>query len=41
MLYVLGSSYGAVAIVLDALRIGVGKTSVYRVVRAVAQKYPG
>ena len=41
MLYVLGLSYGAVAIVLEALGIGVGKTSVYRAVQAVADKVPG
>lgn len=41
MLYVLGLSYGAVAIVLSALGIGIGKTSVYRAVQAVAQKVPG
>jgi transposase-like protein len=41
MLYILGLSYGAVAIVLESLGIGVGKTSVYRVVQAVAQKVPG
>jgi len=41
MLYVLGLSYGAVAIVLAALGIGIGKTSVYRAVQAVAQKVPG
>lgn len=41
MLYVLGLSYGAVALVLVALGIGMGKTSVYRAVQAVAQKVPG
>ncbi len=41
MLYVLGLSYGAVAIVLAALGTGIGKTSVYRAVQAVAQKVPG
>src|SRR3989304_1223331 len=41
MLYVLGLSYGAVAIVLAALGIGIGKSSVYRAVQAVAQKVPG
>ena len=41
MLYVLGLSYGAVAIVLEALGIGIGKTSVYRAVQAVAEKVPG
>jgi transposase-like protein len=41
MLYVLGLSYGAVAIVLVALGIGIGKTSVYRAVQAAAKKVPG
>ncbi len=41
MLYVLGLSYGAVAIVLSALGIGIGKTSVYRAVQAIAEKVPG
>jgi transposase-like protein len=41
MLYVLGLSYGAVAIVLEALGVGIGKSSVYRAVQAVAEKVPG
>jgi len=41
MLYVLGLSYGAVSIVLTALGIGIGKTSVYRAVQAAAKKVPG
>ena len=41
MLYVLGLSYGAVAIGLAALGIGIGKTSVYRAVQAAAKKVPG
>ncbi len=41
MLYVLGLSYGAVAIVLAALGIGIGKTSVYRAVQAAAKRVPG
>jgi len=41
MLYVLGLSYGAVALVLESLGIGIGKTSVYRAVQAVAEKVPG
>jgi transposase-like protein len=41
MLYILGLSYGAVAIVLDTLGIGIGKTSVYRAVQALAEKVPG
>jgi len=41
MLYVLGLSYGAVSIVLTALGISIGKTSVYRAVQAAAQKVHG
>jgi hypothetical protein len=41
MLYVLGLSYGAVKIVLEALGVGIGKTSVYRAVQAAAEKVPG
>jgi transposase-like protein len=41
MLYLLGLSYGAVAIVLESLGIGIGKTSVYRAVQALAAKVPG
>jgi len=41
MLYLLGLSYGAVALVLNSLGVGIGKTSVYRAVQAVAQKVPG
>jgi transposase-like protein len=41
MLYVLGLSYGAAAIVLVALGIPIGKTSVYRAVQAAAEKVPG
>jgi transposase-like protein len=41
MLYVLGLSYGAVEIVLSSLGMGIGKTSVYRVVQAVAKQVPG
>jgi hypothetical protein len=41
MLYILGLSYGAAAIVLEALGLGIGKTSVYRAVQAVAEKVPG
>lgn len=41
MLYLLGLSYGAVALVLAALGIGIGKSSVYRAVQAVAEKVPG
>jgi transposase-like protein len=41
MLYILGLSYGAVAIVLESLGIGIGKTSVYRAVQVIAEKVPG
>lgn len=41
MLYVLGLSYGAVEIVLNSLGMGIGKTSVFRVVQAVAEQVPG
>ncbi len=41
MLYLLGLSYGAVALVLESLGIGIGKTSIYRAVQAVADKVPG
>jgi transposase-like protein len=41
MLYLLGLSYGAVEIVLNSLGIGIGKTSVYRAVQAVAKQVPG
>ena len=41
MLYLLGLSYGAVALVLAALGVGIGKTSVYRAVQAAAEKVPG
>ena len=41
MLYILGLSYGAVEIVLNCLGIGIGKTSVYRAVQAVAERVPG
>ena len=41
MLYLLGLSYGAVGIVLSSLGIGIGKTSVYRAVQAVARQVPG
>ncbi|RPI76728.1 MAG: hypothetical protein EHM41_26855 [Chloroflexi bacterium] len=41
MLYLLGLSYGAVEIVLSSLGMGIGKTSVFRAVQAVAQQVPG
>jgi hypothetical protein len=37
MLYILGLSYGAVEIVLSSLGTGIGKTSVFRAVGAVAK----
>lgn len=40
MLYILGLSYGAVEIVLSSLGMGIGKTSVYRAVQAVARQVP-
>ncbi len=40
MLYLLGLSYGAVEIVLNRLGIGIGKTSVYRAVQAIAERAP-
>jgi transposase-like protein len=41
MLYILGLSYGAVELMLGSLGVGIGKTSVYRAVKAVAEKVPG
>jgi hypothetical protein len=41
MMYILGLSYGAVEIVLNSLGMGIGKTSVYRAVQAVAEQVPG
>jgi transposase-like protein len=41
MLYILGLSYGAVEIVLHSLGMGIGKTSVFRAVQAVAKPVPG
>jgi transposase-like protein len=41
MMYILGLSYGAVESVLGCLGMGIGKTSVYRAVQAVAQQVPG
>jgi hypothetical protein len=40
MLYVLGLRYGAVALVLESLGRGIGKTGVYRAVQAVAENVP-
>jgi len=41
MLYILGLSYGAVAIVMEALGVAIGKTTVYNNVQAAAEKVPG
>jgi transposase-like protein len=41
MLYVLGLSYGAAAIVLSSLGVGIGETSIYRAVQVAAEKVPG
>ena len=41
MMYILGLSYGAVEIVLSSLGMGIGKTSVFRAVQAVAEQVPG
>jgi hypothetical protein len=41
MMYILGLSYGAVEIVLNSLGMGIGKTSVFRAVQAVAKQVPG
>jgi transposase-like protein len=41
MLYILGLSYGAVELVLSSLGMGIGKTSVFRAVQAVAKQVPG
>lgn len=41
MFYVLGLSYGAVSLVLDALGVYVCKSRVYDVVQAAAQGAPG
>jgi transposase-like protein len=41
MLYLLGLSYGAVVLMLEALGIWMGKTSVYESVQAVAERVPG
>jgi transposase-like protein len=41
MLYVLGLSYGAVALVLGALGVWISKASVYRSVQATAEQVPG
>lgn len=41
MMYLLGLSYGAVAIMLEALGNGLSKTSVYQAVQAAAEAIPG
>jgi transposase-like protein len=41
MLYLLGLSYGAVVLMLEALGVYLGKTSVYRSVQATAERIPG
>jgi transposase-like protein len=41
MLYLLGLSYGATSLVLEALGVYMSKTSVYDAVQAVAEKVPG
>lgn len=41
MLYLLGLSYGAVVLMLEALGLWIGKTTVYEAVQAVAERVPG
>lgn len=41
MLYVLGLSYGAVALLLEALGLWIGMTTVYEAVQAKAERVPG
>ena len=41
MLYLLGLSYGAVSLALEALGVAMSKTSVYMAVQAAAAKVPG
>jgi len=41
MLYLLGLSYGAVSLVLEALGVYLCKSQVYEVVQAVAERVPG
>jgi len=41
MFYMLGLSYGAVAIVMEAMGVFLGKTSVYRAVQAAGEAIPG
>ena len=41
MLYLLGLSYGAVVLMMEALGLWIGKTTVYEAVQAVAERVPG
>jgi len=41
MLYLLGLSYGAVVLMLEALGLWIGKTTVYEAVQAMAERVPG
>lgn len=41
MLYLLGLSYGAVVLMLEALGLWMGKTTVYEAVQMVAERVPG
>jgi transposase-like protein len=41
MLYVLGLSYGAVVLLLEALGLWIGKTTVYEAVQGAAERVPG
>jgi len=41
MLYLLGLSYGAVVLMLEALGVYLSKTSVYRAVQATSERVPG
>jgi hypothetical protein len=41
MLYLLGLSYGAVVLMLEALGVYLARTSVYRSVQATAERVPG
>jgi len=41
MLYLLGLSYGAVALMMEALGLWIGKTTVYEAVQATAERVPG
>jgi hypothetical protein len=41
MLYLLGLTYGATSLALEALGVYMSKTSVYEEVQAAAEKVPG